>query len=418
MAGLVLAGCGSPAPGAGALVLGAVYPLTGPQAAGGVDEFAGVRTAVALTNAAGGVQGRRVSLRPIDAPTAPTGVAAVDELVRRQHVPAVLGSYSSVVSVAASAEANKLRAVWWETGAVADDVTARHLPYVFRTVAAGSNLGRMSARFTHDVLLPAWRLSPDQARVAVVYEGDVYGASVAAGALAEAQADGMPVVAQIRYDAGNVDPAAIAGQLAATHPDFLWDASYLSDGIAIWRAIVGSGLRLKGAIGTSSAFCMPEFGQQLGPLATGVFASDKADATINRAALAPATRVVLDRARTLYVQQEHRDMSISAIAGFVGAWSLLHDVLPRVHSFTPDAIRSAALAVDLPDGSEVNGAGLKFAPAAASDAGQNERAANVVWQWQPGGQVVVYPRPYQTTESLMLTVPLRPATTAPGSARS
>src|SRR5579859_7990730 len=169
------------------LVLGAVYPLTGPQGDGGREELAGVKTAVGMLNRRGGVQGRQIRLVVKDAPTANAGVAAVDDLVAKEHVPAILGSYSSVVAVAASAEASRLGTIWWETGAVADDVTGRHLPYVFRTVAAGSSLGRMSARFTDQVLLPADHIAATQARVVLVYEQDVYGRSVAQGALAEAQ---------------------------------------------------------------------------------------------------------------------------------------------------------------------------------------------------------------------------------------
>jgi branched-chain amino acid transport system substrate-binding protein len=253
--------------------------------------------------------------------------------------------------------------------------------------------------------LPAWHIAPQQARIALVYENDSYGSSVAAGAEAAASAAGLPIVARIAYDVANVDPAAIARTVSAAQPDVLWDASYLNDGIAIWRAIAGSGLRLKGAVGTSSAFCMPAFGQALGPLATGLFASDKADATVNPAALTPATRVVLAQATAWYATHLHGSMDLSAITGFVGAWALLHDVVPQTSSWSADAVRSAALAVNLPAGSEVNGAGLRFAPLATADAGQNERAANVVWQWQPQGQVVVYPQPYATTKPLIAEVP-------------
>ena len=387
------------------LLLGAVYPLSGPQGAGGRDELGGVQTALALVNAAGGVGGRPVQLLIKDAPDPQAGIAAVDALVQRDHVPVILGSYSSVISVAASAEANRLHTIWWETGAVADAVTARNLPDVFRTVAAGSNLGRTSAQFTLDTLLPAWHITPAQARIALVYENDIYGSSVAAGAEAEASAAGLPIVASIAYDVANVDPAAIAQTVSAAQPDVLWDASYLNDGIAIWRAIAASGIHLKGAVGTSSAFCMPAFGQALGSLATGLFASDKADATVNPAALTPATRVVLAQATAWYATHLHGSMDLSAIAGFVGAWALLHDVLPQATSWNADAVRSAALAVSLPAGSLVNGAGLRFAPPSAADAGQNVRAANVVWQWQPQGQAVVYPQPYATTKPLIVEVP-------------
>ena len=387
------------------LVLGAVYPLSGPQGAGGKEELAGVQTAVALLNAAGGIGGRRVTLVVKDAPDAAAGVAAVDDLAQHEHVPAILGSYSSVIAVAASAEANRLRTIWWETGAVADDVTTRHLPYVFRTVATGSTLGRMSARFTQEVLLPAWHATPAGTRVVVVYERDVYGQSVAAGAVDEAKARGLDVVDQIPYDAGNVDPGAIARRLVADRADVLWDASYLDDGLAIWRAIVASGLHLKGAIGTSSAFCLPAFGQQLGPLATGLFASDKPDGTINAAALDPAARTLLARAQAAYRQREGQAMGISALAGFVGAWALLHDVVPTAKATTAEGIRAAALAVDLPYGSEANGAGLRFAPPEAADGGQNERAASVVWQWQRGNETVVYPAPYRDSAPLIAEVP-------------
>ena len=45
---------------------------------------------------------------------------------------------------------------------------------------------------------------------------------------------------------------------------------------------------LRAAIGTSSAFCMPAFGQLLGAASVGVFAADKPDDAISQAALSQA----------------------------------------------------------------------------------------------------------------------------------
>src|SRR4029453_17338110 len=50
--------------------IGAVYPLSGAQGPGGVDEFDGVRLAVQLVNADGGVGGRPIELVPLDPHTA------------------------------------------------------------------------------------------------------------------------------------------------------------------------------------------------------------------------------------------------------------------------------------------------------------------------------------------------------------
>src|SRR4029077_3134957 len=93
-----------------------------------------------------------VRLQVIDATTPQAASAAGDTLVNTYHVPAILGTYGSTLSTAASARAEQLKTVYWETGAVADPVTAQR-KYVFRTVATGSSLGRMAVTFTHDVLM-------------------------------------------------------------------------------------------------------------------------------------------------------------------------------------------------------------------------------------------------------------------------
>src|SRR5258708_924613 len=181
---LALASCvQSPVDQSHDLVLGAIYPLSGPQAPGGKAELAGVQAAlkVAQTN---------LRLQVIDATTPDAASAAVDELVRDYHVPAILGTYGSTLSVAASARAEELKTVYWETGAVADPITAqRH--YVFRTVATGSALGRMAVNFTHDVLVPQRNVSSP--RAAVVRVNDVYGRSVGGGEEALAGSMGLLV---------------------------------------------------------------------------------------------------------------------------------------------------------------------------------------------------------------------------------
>ena len=50
--------------------VGAVYPLSGTQGMGGIDEFHGVQVAAELINAEGGVGGRPVVLDQVDVPEA------------------------------------------------------------------------------------------------------------------------------------------------------------------------------------------------------------------------------------------------------------------------------------------------------------------------------------------------------------
>src|SRR5207244_4499916 len=113
---------------------------------------------------------------------------------------------------------------------------------------------------------------------------------------------------------------------------------------------------------------------------------------INQSALLPEARALLQRATARYKSQHHLSMSAAAVAGFVGAWVMFHEILPRAGSLSRADLWQAAMSLDLPDGSEINGAGVRFADAGTSDMGQNRRAASVIWEWLgPGHRAVVYP---------------------------
>ena len=394
---LFAAACGSQSQAAQSpvLVLGAIYPLSGPQAPGGKAELAGVRAALEVAQSTGTLTAH-VRLQVIDATTPQAASAAVDTLVRDYHVPAILGTYGSTLSAASAARAEELKTVYWETGAVADPITAqRH--YVFRTVATGSSLGRMAVNFTHDVLMPTMNLAAP--RAVVVRVNDIYGRSVGGGEEALAKTMGIQVVDVIEYDPSAFVPDVIAARLAADHADFLWDVSYLDDGVAIWQAVLRNHAALKAAIGTSSAFCMPAFGQLLGAGSIGVYAADKPDADISLAALSPAGQELIAKARTVYGQKNGgAPMDIPAVAGFVGGWTFFSAVLPRLsRTINAETIRTAALGVDVPVGDSINGGGVKFGADGSLDEGQNTRAAAVIGQWQAVGVMkIVYPAAYAT----------------------
>jgi branched-chain amino acid transport system substrate-binding protein len=398
---LIAVACGqSPSSSSHEIVLGAIYPLSGPQGQGGRQELAGVEAALQVAESNGAP---KVSLQVIDATTPQAASAAVDTLVRTYHVPAILGTYGSTLSAAASARAEELKTVYWETGAVADPITAQR-QYVFRTVATGSSLGRMAVDFTHDVLVPQAHLTSP--RAVIIRVNDIYGRSVGGGEQQLAQSRGINVVDVIEYSPNAYDAGAVAARLAADRPDFLWDVSYLDDGVAIWQAILRNRVPLRGAIGTSSAFCMPAFSQRLGAESIGVFAADKPDANISPAALSPAGHALVAEARSTYARDNAgASMEIPAVAGFVGGWTLFHDVLMKLSGpVSADSIRAAALAVDVPVGDSINGGGVKFAGPGALDQGQNTRAAAVVGQWQAVGLMrVLYPAAYATGRPI--TVP-------------
>ena len=97
--------------------VGAIYPLSGTQGMGGIDEYHGVRVAAELVNADGGVGGRPVEIDQIDVPEADAAPGAIKALADR-GVDLVLGSYGSTISSPAAAAAAGQGSLFWETGAV------------------------------------------------------------------------------------------------------------------------------------------------------------------------------------------------------------------------------------------------------------------------------------------------------------
>jgi branched-chain amino acid transport system substrate-binding protein len=380
------------------LRIGAVYPLSGTQGPGGVDELRGVRVAVEMINADGGVQGRPVELVTVDVPSGDAAPGAIEGLAA-EGIELVLGSYGSTISEPAAAAAARRGLLFWETGAVGEMTGEGAGEFFFRVAPSGAVLGTNAIAFVADEYAPVLRVDPSTLRYAVTLVDDAYGRAVAAGGLDEIEARGYTLAAEIAYDPRDVDMGDLVRELAAAEPDVLFVSAYLEDAVEMRHEMVRQGLDLLVGIGTSSSYCMPEFGAELGAQAVGLFASDKPDSeALNDAGLTGSGRALLERAEAAYAERFGGPMSAAALAGFSGTWALLDAVLPAATEPTPEAVAAAANAVELPMGSLPNGSGLRFGDAGSATAGANVLASSVVWQWQtPGEHAVVWPARFATS---------------------
>jgi branched-chain amino acid transport system substrate-binding protein len=397
---LLTASCGGPAGDSSEPVrVGAIYPLSGTQGMGGIDEYHGVRVAAELVNADGGVNGRPVVVDQVDVPEADAAPGAIKALAGR-GVNLVLGSYGSTISSPAAAAAAGHGSLFWETGAVGKLAGPGEGDLVFRVAPTGGLLGRGAIRFVADQLAPKLGREASSLRFAIAAVDDVYGAAVADGARAELRERKLETVADVAYDPRRYDPAKVVGELRAARPDVLFVVAYLEDGVALRREQVRQHLPLLASIGTSSSYCMPEFGALLGKDAVGLFASDKPDTHgINPSGLAPDARALLERADAAYQKANGHSMSAAALAGFSGAWALFRHVLPAASSLAPADVAAAARRARIPAGGLPNGSGLEFAPPGGVDAGANLRAASVIWEWtEVNRREVTWPPQFATAE--------------------
>ena len=84
------------------IVIGAVQPLTGPVSIDGLSVVQGIKIAIEKVNAGGGVLGRPISAIIEDGKGDPVeSVNAVEKLIRRDKVPAIIGCWASSATLAA-----------------------------------------------------------------------------------------------------------------------------------------------------------------------------------------------------------------------------------------------------------------------------------------------------------------------------
>jgi branched-chain amino acid transport system substrate-binding protein len=424
--------------------IGAVFPLSGSAAGLARQQELGVEIARDMVNVQGGIAGRPVELIVRDLASGADAPRVMAEL-KSDGVQAVIGSYASDLSIAASAAANEAGLVYWEAGAVADRLTGRGLPLVFRVGASGANLGTNSAAFAAAQLAPRIRRGEAPASVGIVAADDAYARSVAGAARTTALSSDLKVAADVTYRLSFPDWHRVMSALAAAKPDIIILASHIPDGIAFRRAMLAAHLRVAALIGSTMAECSPDFAGDLGADAVGVFASDRPTGGFQPDALAPAARELYDRLASAWVERGGTTSAPAAdeggdrdaygygagdeeytiqgpiesgsrragpteegLSGFTAAWVLFHHVLPGVASsreLNALAIASAARSLELPVGSLPNGAGLRFSQAPAT-LGQNERAAAVIWQWQAvRAYTFVWPSTYATGEIAFVPLP-------------
>ncbi len=382
----LLAGCSSAAAvpagsAAGPIHVGVVLPLSGMPAELAGQERLGVQLAADLANADGGVRGRQIALDVYDLSDSTQSAAVVGQIMA-DGASVVIGSYASDLSISVSAAAASAGLVYWESGAVADQLTGRGLPLVFRVGADGARLGANSAAFASTELAPMLGVPPSSLRVTIVAATDDYARSVADAAQAGLASSSAVLAGRIDYSLSVPDWPAVLQKLVASRPDVVILAAHILDGEAFRRAMIAAGVHVGALIGSTMAQCVGDFGEELGADAIGVFASDRPTGGFNPSALQPAARTVYDRfaaewAKTYLLASPTEE----GLAGFTAAWALFHDVLPAASGLDPASIAAAARAVDLPNGSLPNGSGLRFSTD-PNRLGQNELAAAVVWQWQ------------------------------------
>jgi branched-chain amino acid transport system substrate-binding protein len=388
------------------LRVGALYPLSGSLALLGTHDYNGVELATAMKNERGGVLGKKITLIKADGPTPDAAKSETERLINVEKLKLIMGTYSSSLSIVASAVAERNKVIFFETGAIADPITQRGFKYVLRNCATASQFGNTQADFTHEVLAAKLGKPPKDLQVVIMHEDSLYGTAVGGAAEKRLKELGIKILAKESYNNKVTDMSSLVMKFKSLKPDIVVATCYLNDAILFQRQSKELNFQVKALVGGGGGHGILDFAKAVGNDANGVFSSDF-PLVKNPAALDPKLTPPLKEVMERYKSKYGDYPDLHAMSAFTGAWVLYHYILPKAAgSIDPDAVRMAALQVDIPEGGTHMGWGVKYAGEGHPMQGTNLKAFNVMMQWQKGLNYCVWPKKYAERE--MISVPLPP----------
>lgn len=361
--------------------IGAINPYSGPTALYGDEVSRGYQLAIDEANAKGGVIGRKIELLRGDAGNPQQGIAAVEKLVG-DKVDIFVGTYISAVSNAASDAAARYSKIYWDTNALAGDLTERGLPNFIRSGPYASSFGEISAIATRDLLGPALGKPIKGLKVWIESEDSIYGTSIAKRQKELLEKDGAVVVGVGTHNFRATDLTDSILRAKAAAPDVWIQTGYVPDNNLLLRTMRDQGFKPAAAmlVGSGDTFeTLDALGADWleGIVIVGYPRPDQTEA------FGPGAAAYLAAYKAKYQRDPIAPQGMTA---YVGVQMLL-EAVASAGSVEMEKVRAAAAKMDKPAKSYATGFGAKF------DAKfQNTRSFPTVVQWQSGKVVTVFPK--------------------------
>jgi ABC-type branched-subunit amino acid transport system substrate-binding protein len=392
--------------------IGVVYDYSGPMAAGGSDLHAlGTKIMIDYFNRRGGIEGYQIEPIYVDAQSKPE--VAVNEAVRlieQEKVDILLGFYSSAQCVPVAARVDQLKKFMWINTCISSAVLEnRHLKYVFRAQPSARQFGLTSTDFVAAYAQEKFGKAAKDLRIAIIHEDGPYGVDVAGGNEDGAKKSGFNIVANEGYSATAPDLSSLMLKLKRSRPDVILHAGYNPDISLFLRQAREMGLRFNALIGHGAGYGVyDKLKEALGTDVNYFFNVDPISIwSTNKKALKPGLAEIIELVGEEYAKARPGTVIKSAHVGMAASntYVLLSEVLPlatkKYGGFNADALRNAALSIDLPEGGTMLGFGVKFGGEEARAPGQNERAFPVIIQYVDDKSYVVWPKSLQVREPVL-----------------
>ena len=358
--------------------IGGSLSQTGSFAALGQNQLRGYQLCLKHANEKGGVLGRPVELVVEDDQSQASMAAGIyEKLITQAKVDALLGPYSSPITEAVANVSEKYRMPMVAPNAATTAIFRKGRKFVFMVTSPAE----VYLEGLIDIAAKRGLKS-----VAVLSEDTLFPKATAQGTVELAKKRGLQVVLAESYPKGTTDFTALMRKVAAANPDVVAAATYFDDAVAITQGLKALNINPK-LFGVTVGGDLPKFHSTLASTAEFVYGASQWEAelvTLRAGGLIPIARQFPGAAE--FVEAHSKEfpgagLSYHTAAGY-GACQIFVEAVRRAGSLDGGRIRDAIAKLDTH---------TVYGAFKVDDGGFQTAHKMVLFQWQDGKKVIVWP---------------------------
>src|SRR3989441_12740928 len=390
VSGWVLAGSAAAQPKE--VVLGVIYPMTGPTAQAGIDNKPVFEIAADIANGAvdlpfplyqglkgmPGLKGAKIRLVFADHQGKPElGQSEAERMIPQGKVPALVCGGPPGVAATASQVDERHGIPFMNPESSSPGLHRRGFKWFFRTSPHDEHCTEAMFLFFRDF---EKKRGVQIKTLGLTYDNTLFGADSGKVMKEMAKKYGQEVVLDIQYKLQSTSLQAEVQRLKAANPDVWMPTSYQTDAILFVRTSRELDYNPKMIMAQDAGHISSDFVKEVGKEAEGIltrapFSTDLVD-----------KRPVATALNALYVKRAGKDLYDFPARGFTGMTTLL-DAINRAGATDPEAIRKALIATNIPgDQLLMTWENVKF-----DETGQNTGVKGIILQMQGGQYHTVFP---------------------------
>jgi branched-chain amino acid transport system substrate-binding protein len=378
------------------VVIGVMYPLSGPVAQVGIDSVNAAKLAVDIINSGGsalnlplgktaglpGLGGAKIRLVIVDHQGKPdVGQAEAERLITQEKVHVLFGAYFSSVTATASQVAERYGVPFFNGESSSPGLTERGFKWFFRTSPHDGHFTLAMFDFMKDL---EKRRGVKIKTLGIMHEDTLFGVDSAKVQEEMAKKYGYEVVVKMAYRAKTTNLDAEVGKLKAANPDVFLPTSYTSDAILFVKTAKNLDYNPKLLLAQNAGWTDPSFLTEMGKDAEGHIT--RAPFALDMAAKKPMITQVNELFKKMKDNPGGRDISDVPARVFTGMMTLA-DAINRAKNVNPEEIRKALVATNIPPEQLIMPwSGVKF-----DEKGQNTGVRAILQQAQKGKYATIYP---------------------------